>query len=36
MELEMEAGETFECSLQVPDRSNADIIYVSTGVLGTN
>jgi len=36
MELETEAGETFECSLQVSDRSNADIIYFSTGVMGTN
>ena len=36
MELETEAGETFVCSVQVSERSSADIIYFSTGVLGTN
>jgi hypothetical protein len=29
MELETEAGEGFECSPQVSDRSNADIIYLT-------
>lgn len=36
MALETEAGERFERSLQVSDRSNVDIIYFSAGVTGTN